>query len=370
MGYAATGGTPRNRALRSLVRLFRSYHRHSFEMVPVGILRAACGPLEEQRELAALVQKEFEAIVLSTVRDLFQAESLQTHLQGLQGLVFTGGCALNVLANQLVFETFARPRDLGFHVPVAPNDSGLAVAGHFALLPSTARQQLQYVGFRLWDEEDLEEQAAKWGATKLSALGGVEYLAELLAGGPAWRTQAPDRPSAPIVAVVRGRQEFGPRALGHRSLLAVPDTAELKDRMNRLKFREWYRPVAPMVADEDLVTVFGYEAKSPYMSMAPAVKPDIRKRFPALAHLDGTARHQSVGKEDEPWVHSLLLAVKSWTGLAALINTSFNSRGHPIVNTIRDCLKMLRELPDLDYVLIEDWLFRKPQEDTKKDTKK
>merc|ERR1712190_182699 len=76
--------------------------------------------------------------------------------------------------------------------------------------------------------------------------------------------------------------------------------------------------------------------------------------------MGGTARHQSVGKDDEPWVHALLLAVGRHTGLAALINTSFNSRGLPIVNTVRECLAMLKSLPDLDYVLIEDWLFQAP----------
>merc|ERR1719424_1166927 len=96
------------------------------------------------------------------------------------------------------------------------------------------------------------------------------------------------------------------------------------------------------------------------MSMAPRVRHEMRDRFPALAHLDGTARHQSVGKLDEPWVHSLLLAVGKLTGLAALINTSFNSRGLPITNTVRESLHMLDTLPELDYVLIEDWLFQAP----------
>merc|ERR1712187_920986 len=121
---------------------------------------------------------------------------------------------------------------------------------------------------------------------------------------------------------------------------------------------QWYRPVAPMIAEEFLEDVFGHLQKSPFMEMAPRVREDVRKRFPALAHYDGTARHQSVGRDDEPWLHALLLAVGRRTGLAALINTSFNSRGKPIVNTVAESLSMLDELPDLDYVLIEDWLFR------------
>ncbi|CAE7776819.1 cmcH, partial [Symbiodinium pilosum] len=184
--------------------------------------------------------------------------------------------------------------------------------------------------------------------------------------GPAWsegsalgRNESSPLPEKPIIAVIRGRQEFGPRALGHRSLLAVPDSDEIRVRMNRLKVRQWYRPVAPMIAAEDLVKVFGREVPSPYMTMAPRVLDHIREQFPALAHLDGTARHQSVGKSDEPWLNALLLAVGRRTGLAALINTSFNTKGHPIVNSVRESLKLLDDLPDLDFVLIEDWLFHK-----------
>ena len=83
------------------------------------------------------------------------------------------------------------------------------------------------------------------------------------------------------------------------------------------------------------------------------MRKSVQGRFPALAHYDGTAWHQSVSKEDESWIHSLLLAVGRITGLAALINTSFNSRGKPIVNTVRESLEMLDTLPDLDYLVIE-----------------
>ena len=106
--------------------------------------------------------------------------------------------------------------------------------------------------------------------------------------------------------MTRGRQEFGPRALGHRSLFAVTESEGMRKRMNRLKFRPWYQPVAPLVAVEALPSIFGHPIESPYMSLAPRVRPEMLAQFPALAHLDGTARHQSVGKEDEPWIHALL----------------------------------------------------------------
>merc|ERR1712146_285097 len=117
---------------------------------------------------------------------------------------------------------------------------------------------------------------------------------------------------------------------------------------------------APVIAEEALEEVFGRKIHSPFMTIAPRVREEVRARFPALAHLDGTARHQSVGELDEPWVHALLLAVGRRTGLAALINTSFNTKGKPIVNTVSESVRMLDELPGLDYLLIEDWLFRAP----------
>ena len=112
-----------------------------------------------------------------------------------------------------------------------------------------------------------------------------------------------------------------------------------------------------MIAEEALVQVFGRKVKSTYMTMAPKVREEVRAAFPALAHVDGTARHQSVASSDEPWIHQLLLAVGRRSGLAALINTSFNSKGQPITNRVTECLSLLDNTPELDYVLIEDKLF-------------
>ena len=132
-----------------------------------------------------------------------------------------------------------------------------------------------------------------------------------------------------------------------------------------MKGREFYRPVAPMIASEALEAVFGarHAVASPYMSMAPPVLPEMRANYPGLAHVDGTARHQSVSRSDEPWLHALLHAVAARTGLAALINTSFNAKGKPICNTVQGALEMLDTLHDLRFVLIEDWLFAKKGEE-------
>jgi len=180
-----------------------------------------------------------------------------------EGIVITGGCALNILVNQLVRKnlTMAGSNDVympyDVYMPPAPNDEGLSVGGLFAIDPPSAPQALQYLGFRLWDEEVLEQEVHARKAQSLESLGGVEFLADLLSGGAAWFAEVDRQVGKPIVAVVRGRQELGPRALGHRSLFAVPDSPEIRERMNRLKHRKWFRPVSPIIADEALEQVSG-----------------------------------------------------------------------------------------------------------------
>eukprot|EP00439_Symbiodinium_sp_Y106_P038770 s2117_g4.t1 len=291
------------------------------------LVELACESLQNQHDIAAELQRQWEERSRSLIQDLL--ERLTPHHK-VDGVVMMGGCALNVQANQYIhdwLENTSEYNDVGVYIPPAPSDCGVAVGGMYSVTPPAHPQKLQYLGFRLWDEETLEVEAKRRGAQELQALGGVSYLAELLAGA---------------------------QKLGHRSLLAIPDSVAMKERMNRLKFRKWYRPIAPMIADEALVQVFGRPIKAPFMEKAPKVRED------SMVHFDGTARHQSVGASDEPWVHQLLLAVGNLTGLAALINTSFNTRGKPIVNTVRESLEMLDTLPDLDYVLIEDYLFKAP----------
>lgn len=358
MGYSACG-SPRESFRKALRIAFESSGMmpiYAAEELPFlnDTLQELCESVDAQRDFAASIQAEFQDIAFDVITALLK----RIGVNHVDGLVVTGGCALNVLTNQLLHDSLATrgtpgTSAPGIHVPVAPNDCGLAVGGLWSITPPLkSPQPLQYLGFRLWDGHLLEKLAEERQARRLvdGEQTVAEQLADILTG-----------PSFPVVAVVRGRQEFGPRALGHRSLLAVPNSLEMRDRMNRIKARQWYRPVAPMIADEDLEKVFGRVVKSPYMSMAPRIKDDIKEKFPALAHLDGTARHQSVSHEDEPWIHALLLAVGRKTGLAALINTSFNTKGRPITNSVVESLEMLDNLPDLEYVLIEDWLFKKPK---------
>jgi carbamoyltransferase len=132
--------------------------------------------------------------------------------------------------------------------------------------------------------------------------------------------------------------EFGPRALGARSILASPLDAGMQERLNQIKEREDFRPVAPAVTEEAADDWFVGGARSPFMLFAERVRPDRAARIPAARHVDGTARVQTVSREQLPLFHALLTAFGSRTGVPVLVNTSFNVRGEPIVCTPRDAL--------------------------------
>ena len=201
---------------------------------PPNLLRLSCSSKDGQKRLAAEMQMQFQKRFVQVVSKML--EQLRLAKTYVEGIVLTGGCALNVLTNQLIRDTFTkagikgdldmgnqpmRPSDV--YVPSAPNDAGLAVGGVWAASPPRMVQSLQYLGFKLFDEEILDEVVRQRGALNLNDLGGVDYLAQLLTSNSSTSSNG-----KPIIAVVRGRQEFGPRALGHRSLLAVPDSYEIK----------------------------------------------------------------------------------------------------------------------------------------------
>ena len=358
MGYSALG---RVRAdwTSKIVEGFHGRKREGVAAVLSG------SSIQEERDLAATTQAVFGNIVLEHL-DVWMADH-----SDVDGIVLTGGCALNVIVNMLVKRRFGYP----VYVPSAPNDGGLAVGAAWLfsspppLVPprggrvsgahagadaavDRSTSALAFLGPHLWDADEsvVASAAEKSGARFVGASidASVNALAGLLIGGR-------------IVAVVRGRAEFGPRALGHRSLLADPTREDTKRRLNRLKHREWWRPVAPMVASpESTSDVFAdNDVSSPFMSFAPRLKDWIveRKALPAVTHFDGTARVQTVTVDDDPWLHALLLAMRQKNGFGVLCNTSFNVRGKPILNRLAEALELLQTDPDLDALYVNGWLF-------------
>jgi carbamoyltransferase len=161
-----------------------------------------------------------------------------------------------------------------------------------------------------------------------------------------------------IVGWFQGRMEFGPRALGGRSILASPLQAGMQARLNEIKDREDFRPVAPVVPEEVAGDWFVDAGVSPFMLFVHDVRPEKADLIPAVRHVDGTARVQTINRAQHPVYYDLLKAFGRRTGIPVLVNTSFNTRGEPIVCTPRDALACFWTSP-IDALVIGSFLLEK-----------
>ena len=162
-----------------------------------------------------------------------------------------------------------------------------------------------------------------------------------------------------ILGWFQGRMEFGPRALGARSILASPLDAAMQERLNEIKDREDFRPVAPVVLEEQAANWFVDAGPSPFMLFVYDVRPERAAQIPAVRHVDGTARIQTINRAQNAVYHDLLRAFQQRTGVPVLVNTSFNTRGEPIVCTPRDAIECFWSSP-LDALVIGSFLLEKP----------
>ena len=161
-----------------------------------------------------------------------------------------------------------------------------------------------------------------------------------------------------VVGWFQGRMEFGPRSLGARSILADPRNPENYSRVNlKIKFRESFRPFAPTVLFERLEDYFEFNEPSPYMLYVAQVRTD-RRTIPAVTHVDGSARLQTITREDHPLYYDLIGEFEKLTGCPVVINTSFNVRGEPIVCTPLDAIKCFFRT-DMDYLILGNYLLDK-----------
>lgn len=158
-----------------------------------------------------------------------------------------------------------------------------------------------------------------------------------------------------VVGILRGRSELGPRALGHRSILAMPQRLGVKDLLNRIKHRELFRPFAPMVISEAQFDYFKLEQESPFMLFATYLKDEFSGQLPGIVHIDGTSRVQAVDRQVEPFLHALLCKIKKRTRHPILLNTSFNLAGEPIVESPHDAIKTFLA-SEVDVLLLENRL--------------
>jgi carbamoyltransferase len=162
-----------------------------------------------------------------------------------------------------------------------------------------------------------------------------------------------------VIGWFQGAMEFGPRALGARSILASPIDGEMQATLNDIKDREDFRPVAPVVTEEDASEWFLGAECAPFMLFTFDVRPDKADRIPAVRHVDGTARVQTIRRDQNAPYYDLLQAFKRRTGVPVLVNTSFNTRGEPLVCTPRDALECFWTSP-LDALVIGSFIVEKP----------
>jgi carbamoyltransferase len=281
-------------------------------------------------DLLATVQQLFEEVVIENLKPYIYRYNLP--------IVMTGGAALNVLTNTRIKNEFKLP----VFVPCNANDTGTAVGGIFDVVKPKEQVNLAFANFDSFDRDKLPNYIRDRNGRLTN---NQELISHIRAGK--------------IIGIVKGKSECGPRALGNRSIICDPSFKNMKDILNhKVKQREWYRPFAPMVLQHEASEYFVWDnSEAPFMSFSAHVRSKYQKFLASITHVDYSARIQTINEQDNPWYYSLLNDMKA-TGLPVLLNTSFNIRGNPILNTIEDAFYVL-DNTELDLLYIEGYLFSK-----------
>jgi len=283
-----------------------------------GAPRLRTNPLTDRdRDLAASMQVRFEEVYLQLLEDAVAQV-------GSRNLVMAGGCALNSVANGRVITE--RVVDRAYYHPAASDDGTAVGAATHVLhqvhnLPRTEPVSHAYWGTE-WTDEQIEKALAGSGLSfkKLDRETLLETAAEAISKGK-------------IVGWFQGREEWGPRALGNRSILCHPGWPDMKATLNaRIKNREPFRPFAPVVHAEKMSSIFHGDHEVPFMIIVYKVRPEWKGRLAAITHEDGTGRVQTITREQNAMYYDLIAAFEKRTGVPVLLNTSFNEN-EPIVHT-------------------------------------
>src|SRR5271169_1295331 len=300
---------------------------------------------EREFDIAASVQKVCEEVVLRMANYIHKET-------GLKNLCMAGGVALNCVANgRVVRETPFR----NLFVQPAAGDAGGAVGvAHYVYntlgkKPRGPAWTHAYLGPAYSDDaikRYLDEQGARYEL--LADADVARKTAELLAQGN-------------VVGWHQGRMEFGPRALGGRSILADPRDPKMRDTLNiKIKFREGFRPFAPSVLEDKASEWFELEGESPYMLLVAQVR-EGKRQIPSVTHVDNSARIQTVTRDESPLYYDVIAEFEKITGIPVIINTSFNVRGEPIVCTPHDAYLCFMRT-NMDHLAIGHYLLDKKQQ--------
>jgi carbamoyltransferase len=291
--------------------------------------------------IAAATQKKLEDITLKLV-DTYLKDDLKRH----GNLCFAGGCALNVALNRVLLEL---PYVKRLWVQPAAHDSGTslgAAAFAAAQLGDTIKPMQHAYWGPQYSHEEIEQELKKWNFPYTKENDICARGAELIHRGE-------------VLAWFQGRMEWGPRALGNRSILGNPTIKGTADRINAIiKFRELWRPFCPSILKEHAAEVLNSSHDAPYMTIAFKVNPKWKERIKEVVHVDDTCRPQIVDSETNPRFHRLISNFYQKTNVPVLINTSLNRRGEPMICSPKDALVMF-EGCGLEYLAIGDFLVTK-----------
>jgi len=302
-------------------------------------------PLEQRhRNLASALQARLEEIYLGMLRKLAERT-------GLKAVCLAGGVAFNCVANGKIFDT------TGFeqvYVHPAAGDGGLAVGAAFFVWHQILGKPRSFVmDHAYWGPGYTHEEIRR--AIDANGLGKNGCCVEEPSEDSLMQRTAAIVADGKILGWFQGRAEWGPRALGNRSIVADPRRPEMKEILNqRIKHREIFRPFAPSILAESTGEWFEKSHPSPFMTLAYAVRPEKRDKIPAPTHVDGTGRLQTVSREANPRYWSLIKAFEQLTGVPVVLNTSFNDN-EPIVCRPEEALDCFQRT-QMDALVLGDFL--------------
>jgi carbamoyltransferase len=310
----------------------------------LAIKRRSDQPALEYADLARTMQKVFADVMIEVLRNLRQGF-------GGDDLIYSGGCALNSAFNgDIVKHTGFRE----VYVPSAPADNGNAIG---AALMAYMRDGRTPAARRPGSSAYTGSSMTGRGLSRLLEFSGLEITTH--DEHALCSTVAAHLADGHIVGWVQGRAEFGPRALGNRSILADPRSPTVKERINALvKFREEFRPFAPSILAEHGPAWFEDFQPSPYMERTLRFRPEVVDRVPGVVHVDQTGRLQTVTAEENPRYHQLISRFHELTGVPILLNTSFNVMGKPIAHSVEDAISVFYT-SGIDLLVIEDHIIAK-----------
>lgn len=281
-------------------------------------------------DIAATSQKVFEECFLEIAEPYFKEYPDLP-------ICITGGCALNIILNTIVATRYNKEVFVGPN----PNDCGIAAGMLLEEMKPKHPVDLTYSGLPLLGLDTIIQYLDPPSTRIATSTVDIKKLASEIFDGN-------------IIGIARGRAEHGPRALGNRSIICNPAIPDMKDTLNqKVKNREWYRPFAPVVRLEDVNKYFEWDRESRWMSFCPNVRDEWKQTLVSITHVDGTARVQTVTREQNEFLYDLITEFEKLSGFGVLLNTSFNVNGKPLVTNVDEAFKVFYNT-QLDGLVLED----------------